>query len=74
MATHLPLAPVHEGQAWLRSCAPDPDEAQRAWDAQQVAAIPTGPHWGVAETALTRALEALRRMPLHGPVLRRDQQ
>ncbi|GAA3124974.1 hypothetical protein [Streptomyces echinatus] len=71
MATHLPLAPVREGQDWLLSCAPDPGAAQRAWDAQQLAAIPTGSHWRVAETPLARALEALRRMHLnlHGPVL-----
>lgn len=71
MATHLPLAPVREGQAWLLSCAPDPAEVQRAWDAEQLAAIPTGPHWRVAETTLVRSLEALRRLRLnlHGPVL-----
>ncbi|MFE1882657.1 hypothetical protein [Streptomyces diastatochromogenes] len=71
MATHIPFAPVREGQAWLLSCAPDPAEVQRAWDAQQLAAIPTGPHWRVAEAALARSLDAIRRLgsKTHGPVL-----
>ncbi|MEU8472682.1 hypothetical protein AB0F30_33190 [Streptomyces sp. NPDC029006] len=71
MATHPPLPPARAGQDWLLSCTPDPAEIQRAWDAQQLAAIPTGPHWLVAEASLTRSLEAVRRMDAapHGPVL-----
>ncbi|MGW0412988.1 hypothetical protein ACWDZX_17055 [Streptomyces collinus] len=69
MALHIPLASVREGQGWLLSCVADPAATQRAWDAQQLATIPTGPHWRAAETALARALKALRRTPQHGPVL-----
>ncbi|MEU1409631.1 hypothetical protein ABZ471_46790 [Streptomyces sp. NPDC005728] len=71
MATHVPLAPVRAGQEWLLSCTPDPEATQQAWDAQQLAAIPTGPHWRVAEARLSRSLEAIRHMGStpHGPVL-----
>ncbi|MEU0253291.1 hypothetical protein ABZ299_12445 [Streptomyces sp. NPDC006184] len=71
MATHLSLAPARAGQDWLLSCAPDPAAIQRAWDAGQLAAIPTGPHWLAVEAPLTRSLEAIRRMDAapHGPVL-----
>ncbi|MEU1408290.1 hypothetical protein ABZ471_39340 [Streptomyces sp. NPDC005728] len=71
MATHIPLAPVRAGQEWLLSCASDPAATQLAWDAQQLAAIPTGAHWRVAEARLSRSLEAIRRLGSnpHGPVL-----
>ncbi|MFF9153843.1 hypothetical protein ACF1AB_16620 [Streptomyces sp. NPDC014846] len=71
MAVHIPLAPVREGQAWLLSCAPDPAAVQRAWDAQQLAPIPTGTHWLVGEAQLSRSLDAARRLGSHpvGPVL-----
>ncbi|MFJ9822286.1 hypothetical protein ACIRU3_45120 [Streptomyces sp. NPDC101151] len=71
MATHIPLAPVRAGQEWLLSCAPDPIAAQRAWNARELAAIPTGPHWRVAEARLSRSLETIRRLGSnpHGPVL-----
>lgn len=68
---HIPLAPVREGMDWLLSCAPDPAAVQQAWDAGQLAAIPTGPHWRVAETQLSRSMRALRHLGStpFGPVL-----
>ncbi|WP_381562914.1 hypothetical protein [Streptomyces eurythermus] len=71
MATFLPIAPVGEGQAWLLSCAPDPTAVQQTWDAGQLAAIPSGPDWRVAQVELSRSLDALGRLgsiPV-GPVL-----
>lgn len=59
------------GQDWLLSWAPDPDAARRAWELEQFAAIPTGPHWLIAEAPLTRSVEAIRRIKSDrlGPVL-----
>ncbi|MEU7048062.1 hypothetical protein [Streptomyces eurythermus] len=71
MATFLPIAPVGEGQAWLLSCAPDPAAVQQAWDSGQLAAIPSGPYWRVAQVELSRSLDALGRLgstPV-GPIL-----
>lgn len=69
--SRIPLAPARQGQQWLLSCSPDPAAVQRAWDAGQLAAMPTGSHWRVAEAPLPRSLEALRRMDAapRGPVL-----
>ncbi|MEU1408860.1 hypothetical protein ABZ471_42480 [Streptomyces sp. NPDC005728] len=71
MPTQFHLAPTRAGQDWLLSCAPDPATIQRAWDTQQLAAIPSGPHWRMAEASLPRTLDAVRRMGSnpHGPVL-----
>jgi hypothetical protein len=71
MTTTSALTSARQGQQWLLSCAPDPAAAQRAWILGQLAAIPTGPHWRVAEASLPRSLEAIRRMDAvpRGPVL-----
>ncbi|MFE0383929.1 hypothetical protein ACFW1F_07565 [Streptomyces bungoensis] len=71
MPTHIYPAPTQAGQDWLLSCTPDQAAVRASWDAQQLAAIPTGPHWRVAEASLHRTLEAIRRIGAapHGPVL-----
>ncbi|MEV0115894.1 hypothetical protein AB0H77_22035 [Streptomyces sp. NPDC050844] len=58
------------GDAWLASCAPDPNAAYEAWEMGALATIHST-RWLVAETQLAHALEAIKRIPDHqqGPVL-----
>ncbi len=65
------------GQDWLLTCAKHPVDVRRAWDAEELAEIPTGPHWRIAEAPIPGSLEALARIggDRIGPVLadmRRD--
>lgn len=60
----------HAGQDWLLTCTPRPAAAQHAWDAKELVAFRTGPHWRVAETPLLRSMEAIRWLGGgQGPVL-----
>lgn len=59
------------GQEWLLSCAGTPAETRRLWDADELGSFPTGGHWTVAETSLTRTMAAIKRVTAgrRGPVL-----
>jgi hypothetical protein len=64
-----PLAQA--GQDWLRSCTASPATVQRAWAAEELAALTTGEHWRVAEAPLLPTVDALKRIGSNrlGPVL-----
>ena len=66
------LAPRYAaGDTWLAGCSARPDLVRAAWDIQQLAPIPTGAHWLVAEAKLALRYDALARIPeaQRGPVL-----
>ncbi|MGW6261354.1 hypothetical protein [Streptomyces sp. NPDC055085] len=71
MATQPVLSPRQAGQDWLLACAPDPAAAERAWEADELAAFPTGLHWRVAEAPLRQTMDAITRIGSSrlGPVL-----
>jgi hypothetical protein len=64
-----PLAQA--GQDWLLSCTASPATVQRAWAAEELAALTTGEHWRVAEAPLLPTVDALKRIGSNrlGPVL-----
>ncbi|GAB2769272.1 hypothetical protein [Streptomyces bullii] len=67
-----PLAQRHDaGQAWLADCSPRPDLVRAQWEREELAAIPSGGHWLVAETTVAHGLPALARIreDQRGPVL-----
>ncbi|MFD4552110.1 hypothetical protein [Streptomyces sp. NPDC058466] len=59
------------GHAWLLSCVICPAAIQRAWDAEELAPIETGPHWRAAEAPLRQSMDAIKRIGPDrlGPVL-----
>ncbi|MGW1808245.1 hypothetical protein [Streptomyces sp. NPDC002078] len=59
------------GQDWLLSCTPNPTAAQRAWNNEELARIPTGPHWRAVEAPLLPSVHAMKRIGSTrlGPVL-----
>lgn len=59
------------GDAWLASCAMDPDLVRETWDADQLAPIASGAHWLVAESTIVHGLPAASRIreDQRGPVL-----
>ncbi|MFD9422331.1 MULTISPECIES: hypothetical protein [unclassified Streptomyces] len=61
----------HAGTDWLATCAPDPAFVRRRWAGAQLAPIPVGRSWLVAETTLTRTMDAMERVGSDrlGPVL-----
>jgi hypothetical protein len=71
MATQPALSLRQAGQDWLLSCAEHPDAIRHAWDAEELAAFPTGLHWTVAEAPLGQSMDAIRRIGSDrlGPVL-----
>lgn len=71
MATKPAQRMSQAGQDWLLTCATHPTDVQRAWDAEELAEFPTGPHWRVAEAPLLRSVEAIARIrgDRIGPVL-----
>ena len=71
MGTPIVRSSHKAGQDWLLSCAPDPAAVARAWELEQFAEIPSGPHWRVAQAPLLRSVEAIKRIRPDrlGPVL-----
>ncbi|MEU6230448.1 hypothetical protein [Streptomyces sp. NPDC047042] len=71
MATQTAHRMSQAGQDWLLSCALHPADVQGAWDTEELAEFPTGPHWRVAEAPLLRSVEAISRIGADriGPVL-----
>ncbi|WP_405956130.1 hypothetical protein [Streptomyces phaeochromogenes] len=71
MATQPALSLRQAGQEWLLSCAEHTALTQKAWDADNLAPIPTGTHWRVAEAPLAESMDAVKRIGQHrvGPVL-----
>lgn len=59
------------GQTWLLACAPDPAQAESEWDLDEFAAIPSGPHWRIAEAPLVASVSAIQRIGPDriGPIL-----
>ncbi|WP_405909530.1 hypothetical protein OG742_37005 [Streptomyces sp. NBC_00828] len=59
------------GQDWLLSCADEPAEVRGLWDADDLGPFPSGGHWMVAEAALARSADAIKRIGVdrRGPVL-----
>ncbi|UXY25014.1 hypothetical protein N8I84_42060 (plasmid) [Streptomyces cynarae] len=71
MATKPALTMRQAGQDWLLTCTPRPTDAQRAWDAEELALFTTGAHWLAAEVPLLRSVEIMPRIKARqlGPVL-----
>lgn len=71
MATPPAQRMSQAGQDWLLTCSVHPADTQRTWDAEELAAFPTGPHWRVVEAPLLRSVEAIARIggDRIGPVL-----
>ncbi|GAA2945853.1 MULTISPECIES: hypothetical protein [Streptomyces] len=61
----------NSGTDWLAQCAPDPARAHRRWASDELAPIPAGLHWLVAEADLMRSITAMQRVGSRrlGPVL-----
>ncbi|MFF5001682.1 hypothetical protein ACFY3G_02545 [Streptomyces phaeochromogenes] len=59
------------GDAWLASCAENPDLVREAWALGALAHIRTGKHWLAAEAPLATVLTAMNRIPVlrRGPTL-----
>ncbi|MFI1175677.1 hypothetical protein [Streptomyces melanogenes] len=59
------------GNAWLANAAPVPAAVHRAWVREELAAIPTGGTWIVAEAPIMASVEAMQRIGSArlGPVL-----
>lgn len=77
MATTRAESLREQGQRWLLSCATNPTDVQRRWNADEPAPILSGPHWRVVQAPLFSSVGVLRRIrPAHlGPILvdvRRD--
>lgn len=62
---------LQAGQDWLLSCCPSPTRVARAWAAEELARIPIGVRWLVAEGPLLRSVAAMKRVGAErlGPVL-----
>ncbi|MHB9862201.1 hypothetical protein [Streptomyces sp. YIM S03343] len=67
-----PTLPLRQaGQDWLLSCTVTPTDVRRAWDREDLAPFPTGSRWRVAEAALLRTVQVMKRIRSErlGPVL-----
>ncbi|MGW1271135.1 hypothetical protein [Streptomyces sp. NPDC002491] len=59
------------GQDWLLACTRNPSDVRRLWAAEELAPIPSGEHWRVAEGPLLPSLGAMTNLGSRrlGPVL-----
>ena len=71
MATKRARPAVHPGEEWLLSCTTTPTGVRKAWAVEELAPIPTGVHWCVAEAPLMASVHAMKRIGSArlGPVL-----
>ncbi|MFI5819111.1 hypothetical protein ACIA8I_08185 [Streptomyces rishiriensis] len=71
MAIKLAQSTRQAGQDWLLGCARNPTDVLRAWAAEELAPIPSGEHWRVAEGPLLPSLRAMKHLGSGrlGPVL-----
>ncbi|WP_326841084.1 hypothetical protein OHB33_01030 [Streptomyces sp. NBC_01558] len=71
MALHPAPYVRQAGQDWLLSCADTPAEIRALWDADELGNFPSGAHWTVGETSLSRTMDAIKSVPAQrrGPVL-----
>ena len=59
------------GQDWLLGCTRNPTDVRRAWGSEELARIPSGEYWQVAEALLMPSLRAMKHLGTRhlGPVL-----
>ncbi|MGW8379089.1 hypothetical protein [Streptomyces sp. ODS28] len=63
---------AHPGTAWLAHCSPSPTTTHTTWTRGELAPIPGGRTWAVAELGTLTSIELMRSLPDEaalGPVL-----